>query len=182
MAATTLMTAEDLYQMQSDEYRYDLIRGELRRMSPAGFRHGKIGMRIGGPVEQFVNERALGDVVGAETGFRLDRDPAVVLGPDLAFVRAGRIPDDADQDRYLNLAPDLVLEVVSPGDSFDEVMEKVDLYVEYGVPLVWLAHPKRRVVMVFANSQAPITLTEQDTLDGGDVLPGFQLPIAEIFR
>ncbi|MGH2562605.1 MAG: Uma2 family endonuclease [Thermomicrobiales bacterium] len=182
MATTTLMTADELLRMQSDEFRYDLIRGELRRMSPAGFRHGKIAMRVSIPLGLFVDEHDLGDIVAAETGFRLDRHPEVVLGPDLAFVRAGRIPPDADQDRYLELAPDLVLEVVSPGTPFDEVMEKVDLYVQYGVPLVWLALPKRRVVMVFAVGQPSITLHEDDILDGGDVLPGFRLPVADIFR
>jgi Uma2 family endonuclease len=182
MATNTLMTADDLLLMPSDGFRYDLIRGELRRMAAAGFRHGKIGMRIGGRVEQFVSDRRLGDVVAAETGFRLDRDPDVMLGPDLAFVRAGRISADADQDKYLELAPDLVLEVASPGDPLREVMEKVDLYLHYGVPLVWLALPKRRVVMVFAADQPSVTLGEGDTLDGGDVLPGFRFPVADIFR
>lgn len=114
MATTKLMTAEDLWQLDDSEHRYDLIRGELIQMSPAGAEHGELAMTIGGFLWSHARKHRLGKTYGAETGFILARDPDVVLAPDAAFVQAGRITSEMDETRFLEIAPDLVVEIVPP--------------------------------------------------------------------
>ena len=106
----------------------------------------------------------------------------MIVIPDLAFVRADRVPPEDERWHIAPFAPDLAVEVISPNDRYVEVMEKVERYARAGVPLVWLVDPRRRVVEVHALGQPPLTLHESDTLDGGDVLPGFALLVADIFR
>lgn len=181
MATTTLMTVEDLARIGDHEGRYDLIRGEPIRMAPAGWPHGKISLRIGRALLDHVEHERLGEVCGAETGFVLARDPDVVLAPDAAFVRADRLPPEEEQEGFLPLAPDLAVEVVSPSDSSDYVTDKVMEYLDAGTSLVWLVQPRRRIVTVYTPDRIGRVHGEEDELDGGDVLPGFRLPVAEIF-
>ena len=181
MTVTQVMTAEDLAELDEDGYRFNLIRGGLVRMAAAGFRHGKLALRLGRFLGAFVDERGLGVVVGAETGFILARDPDTVLAPDAAFVRADRLPPEDDQTGFLSLAPDLVIEVVSPSDRAGKVRAKVQEYLAAGVPLVWLLRPDQRTVQVSRGDGTTTTLAEGDTLDGEAVLPGFQLPVADLF-
>lgn len=181
MATTKLMSADDLWQLDDEPGRFDLIRGELIRMPPPGYRHGIVGMRIARSIGNFVHERDLGEVPAAETGFLLARDPDVVLAPDVAFVRFDRLPPDDEQDGYLALAPDLVVEIVSPSDRSRQVSDKVMEYLDAGVPLVWVVEPRRKIVTVYTADRRAQILTAGDELEGGDVLPGFGLPVAEIF-
>ena len=114
--APRLVSAEELEQLPDDDRRYDLLYGRLVTMGPAGGRHGKLAMDIGARVWTHVRALDSGWVFGAETGFRLARDPDVVLGPDVAFVRADRLPPPDQRERFLELAPDLAVEIVSPTD------------------------------------------------------------------
>jgi Uma2 family endonuclease len=182
MATTRLMTAEDLWQLDDDEYRYDLLRGELIRMSSATYRHGKLGMRIARKIADFADEHDLGEIPSSETGFILARDPDVVLAPDVAFVRKEQLPPDEEQDRFLELAPDLVVEVVSPSDRWTEINDKVMEYLRHGVALVWIVDPRLQQVTVYAPDRGPRVVTIEDQLDGGEVLPEFRLSVAEIFE
>lgn len=182
MVMTKLVTAEDLALPIEDECRYDLIRGELYRMAPAGARHGKIGMRIARPLANHVSEHELGEVFGAETGFILARDPDTMLAPDVAFVRADRLPPDEEQDGFLPLAPDLVVEIVSPSDTARYVFDKVMEYLDAGVLMVIVIEPRRRTVSVYGSDRVARVLVEGEELDGGDVLPGFRLPVKDLFR
>ncbi len=181
MVTTRRMTAEELADLEDDEYRYELVEGELRHMSPAGFEHGKVAARFVRPLSSHVDEHNLGVVVTADTGFRLARNPDTVLAPDVAFVRADRLPPPSEQSGYLDLAPDLVIEVVSPTDRASDVNQKVQLYLDAAVRLLWIAYPKQRTVMAFAAGRVASTLREGDTLDGGDVLPGFRQLVSAVF-
>jgi Uma2 family endonuclease len=178
--ASAPMTAEELYALDDDQ-RYDLLEGELLQMSPAGRRHGKVGMRIGARVNDFVEEHNLGEVYTAETGFILRRNPDTVLGPDVSFVYTERVPPE-DEEGFLNLAPDLAVEVVSPSNTVREMTAKVVAYLDAGARQVWVVEPRRRIVTVYAADGNARLLREGDTIDGGEVLPEFSLPVAEIFR
>jgi Uma2 family endonuclease len=183
MSSTTtqLMTAEELFEMPDDNFRYELVKGELRKMSPAGHKHGRIAMRLSGPLHRYVEEKGLGEVYAAETGFLLASNPDTVRAPDIGFVRRERVDEVGDAGSYFPGAPDLAVEVTSPGDSIGEVEEKVQEWLEAGTPLVWVVSPKLRVVTVYRSRTDIKVLTENDMLDGVDVVPGFQHPIARLF-
>lgn len=181
MATTKLFTAADLARMPDDE-RYELIRGELKPMSPVGKPHGRLLFRIGTPLSRHVDERDLGAVYGGDVGVILERDPDTVLAPDIAFVRGAPPTLNEEEEGYFVLVPDLAIEIASPSNSGQELREKVAHYLEAGVPAVWLFEPRPRTVTLFAANGAETVLTETDTLDGGEVVPGFRLPVADIFR
>ncbi|HEX8707396.1 MAG TPA: Uma2 family endonuclease [Pyrinomonadaceae bacterium] len=182
MSATTqTLTAEELFMMRDDGFRYDLVKGELRQMPLAGSEQGAIIARLTGAMGQHVEANDLGEVFGAETGFKLATNPDTVRAPDIAFIADERIPATGIPKAFWPGPPDLAVEVVSPGDSFDEVEEKINDYLSAGVSAVWIVSPKRRTVIIYrANAEAQ-TLSESDTLDAGDVIPGFRYNVAGIF-
>lgn len=182
MVAGKLITAEELSQLPDDGCRYELSQGVLVAMPPAGGWHGENSSEISWHLSSFIRPRALGRVYVSETGFVLARDPDVVRAPDVAFVANDRLPPARDREGYLPLAPDLAIEVVSPHDRQSDVMDKVLEYLDAGTRLVWVVEPRRRTVTVWTPDRTARILTEDDELDGGDVLPGFRLSIADIFR
>jgi Uma2 family endonuclease len=178
MATPTLMTGEDLLRMPDNGKRYELVKGELIEMSPPGGEHGERASRIGRLLDEFVEEHDLGRV-GMESGFYLSRNPDTVRSPDAFFISKERLDPDAEVFGYYEVIPDLVVEIVSPSDTFNEVIDKVDEYLAAGVRLVWVVNLKRRSVIIYPGGQ---TLTEDDTLTGGNVLPGFAVPVSRLFR
>lgn len=180
MATTRLMTAEDLWDM-GEESRHELIRGELHEMAPTGEEHSEISALITGFLMFHAREHGLGAVYTADPGFILARGPDVVLAPDVAFVRAGRLPAERDRRRFFEIPPDLAVEVVSPSDSSNDVADKVMTYLNAGVQLVWEVQPRLKTVTVHYPDRISKRLTTDDELDGGDVLPGFKIAVAEIF-
>ena len=180
MVATTLMTVEDLLLMPDDGRKFELVRGELHVMAPVNYIHGRIVVWVSRKVGDFVEVNGLGDV-NSDTGFVLARRPDIVLAPDISFIRADRIPELADQASYAELAPDLAIEVLSPSNRAQEMLDKVLLYLEAGTLLVWILDPNREAVIAHTPDRVARTLIAGDILDGGDVLPGFSLPVAEIF-
>lgn len=181
MGTTKLMTAEDLMQMPDNGNRYDLIEGVLHTMSPAGWEHGRIVSALGSRIARFVEEHRLGVTLGAETGFLFDRDPDTVLAPDYAFVRADRLPPRERRHGFAPVAPDLVVEIVSPSNRQREVMAKMDAYLVRGVSEIWLVDPVRYQMTVFRPDHAPQVFGRNDVLDDSDVIPGFSLHLCEIF-
>jgi Uma2 family endonuclease len=182
MSATlTLVTADELLQMPDDGYRYELIRGEIRRMPPAGFEHGDIALNIGAKLKEHTSQTGQGKAVAAETGFRLAADPDTVRAADAAFVSQQRIDEVGRIRGFFPGAPDLAVEVISPNDIYSEVEEKVLEWLDAGTRMVIVVNPRKRTVTVY-RSQTDITiLKENDTLSGADVLPGFACKVAELF-
>ncbi|MCV2488238.1 Uma2 family endonuclease [Geodermatophilus sp. YIM 151500] len=173
------VTAAQLIDLPDDGLRHELVEGTLRTMTPAGGEHGRIGARLLIRVGVFVEAQQLGEVFTAETGFWLARDPDTVRAPDVAFVRADRVPD-ARVPGFVPLAPDLVAEVVSPTDRAVEVAGKALSWLDAGVRLVWVVDPENRTVTVHRPDGASV-LRAQDVLHGEDVLPGFALPLRELW-
>ena len=174
-------TAEELLVLPSDGNSYELVKGELRMMTPAGFEHGRVASRINFLIAQHVLENDLGAVLAAETGFTLARCPDTVRAPDVAFVRQDRIPPKDQQHKFAELGPDLVVEVVSPNDRPAEIEEKVREYLEAGVRLIWIAYPGTRTVQEYRPSTARRDCTSSDELDAYDVLPGFKCEVGAFF-
>lgn len=175
------LTVEELSELPDDGLRHELVEGELVSVAPAGFEHGDLAMELAFHVKAFVRARSLGAVLAAETGFVLRRKPDTVRAPDVAFVRAERVPPRDQRRRFAVLAPDLVAEVVSPTDRAGEVNGKVAQWLDAGVRLVWVVDPENRVVVAHEPGGVAHLLREGDELGGGDVLPGFRLPLAELF-
>ncbi|HKR00805.1 MAG TPA: Uma2 family endonuclease [Pyrinomonadaceae bacterium] len=179
--STRTMTADELFMMPHDGFRYELVKGELVKMSPTGGKHGILTSRIGIALGRYVEENALGETFGAETGFILATNPDTVRAPDAAFVSRERIPPGDITEKFWPGAPDLAVEVISPGDTLYEVDEKIEEYLEAGVRLVWIVNPKKRTVTIYQPGEQPQTLTEEETLDRRDVVPGFQYSLARLF-
>jgi Uma2 family endonuclease len=173
--APAIRTAEELLRA-GDIGRCELVRGELAMMVPPGGEHAAISNEIAHRLTLFVKSRDIGRVL-AEAGFVLSRDPDTVRAPDVAFVRAGRVPGRG----YMEGAPDLAVEVLSPDDRPGDIREKVAEWLEAGAKSVWLVDPRKRTVTVHDMGREPLPLGEGDTLRGGDVLPGFELPVRGIF-
>ncbi len=133
------------------------------------------------PLDNHVSAHRLGVVCAAETGFLLAQNPDTVRAPDIAFVRRERIEKAGEVKGYWVGAPDLAVEVTSPGDTIREVEAKVAQWLEAGARMVWVVSSKLRTVTVYRSLTDIVVLTEKDTLDGGDVVPGFQMRVAEIF-
>ena len=182
MATTTtkLMTAEELLAMPDDGYRYELVRGELRKRAPAGHVHGREGNRVNVSLSNHVYENDLGETYLAETGFVLARSPDHVRAPDVAFVRRERVEEVGDAEGYFPGAPNLAVEVISPNDRYTQVEEKVADWLNHGALMVIVVNPRNRTVQVHT-SNGVTELTEADTLDGGDVVPGWSMPVTDIF-
>jgi Uma2 family endonuclease len=180
---TTLQrsTASELFGMPDDGFRYELVKGELRRMSPSGSEHGATIVNITVLLAQYVRANKLGVCFGAETGFKIASDPDTVRAPDVAFIRRERIPESGIPKNFWPGAPDLAIEVLSPGDTRREVGEKVEDWLEAGARAVWVINPKRRAVTVYRSMTDVTRLLESDELEGGEVVPGFRCKVSESF-
>lgn len=179
---TKLVTAEELLAMPDDGFRYELVKGELIRMSPPpGHEHGLVAMRISVPLYEHIKTNNLGVVYAAETGFLIEEDPDTVLAPDVAFVRRERIEKAGDVPGYWRGAPDLAVEVLSPSDTVRKVEEKVQHWLDASARMVWVVSPKLHTITVYRSLSDIVLLTEKDTLDGGDIVPGFRIAVAEVF-
>lgn len=174
-------TASELFEMPDDGFRYELVKGELRKMSPSGWKHGVVVVNITLLLGQYVKDKKLGVCCGAETGFKIASDPDTVRAPDLSFVSRERIPEGDVPIGFWPGAPDLAVEVLSPGDTRREVEEKVADWLEAGARAVWVINPKQRGVTVYGSTTDVTRLSEGDELGGGDVVPGFRCQVSEIF-
>jgi Uma2 family endonuclease len=180
-SAGTLITAAELLSMPDDGYRYELVQGELRRMTPAGGEHGTITVNLAIIVGQFIKTQRLGAAFGAETGFKIGSNPDTVRAPDFAFVRQERIPPGDFPQGFWPGAPDLAAEVISPSDTYTEVEEKVTDWLNAGSRLVWVINPRVRTVTVYTSLTTVNRLTASEELTGGDVLPGFSCRVIALF-
>lgn len=176
------MTAEKLLRMPDDGFRYELIKGELRKMSPAGSEHGKLAVRITASLFQHVEANDLGVVYAAETGFKLSSNPDTVRAPDVAFVSRERVEKAGKVEGYWPGAPDLAVEVISPNDTYAEVEDKVLDWLDAGARMVIAVNPRKRTVAVYRSLTDIVILTENDTIDGVEIVPGWTMPVRDLFK
>ena len=180
-AQQRLLTADDLAKQPNDDSRYELVKGILRKMPPAGFEHGICAAEIGSRLNVYVKTHRLGFVCGAETGFKIAQNPDTVRAPDAAFVRQASIERQGIVKGYWEGAPDLAVEVISPGDTYAEVAEKVEEWLTAGCSMVWVINPRRETVEVYRSNEDFTVLRGADTLDGGNVVQGFRCQVQDIF-
>jgi Uma2 family endonuclease len=178
MVATRHVTVKAFETMPLDG-AWELVNGELVALTPAAGRSSRIGGRIYGWLADHAEPGEQGWAFPADAGFILYEDRQTVRSPDAAFVRRDRLPEVPDG--FIPLAPDLAVEVLSPSDRMSQALAKIAMYLDAGVHLVWLVDPGARTVTDFTADHSPVMLDATATLDGGDVLPGFRIPVAEIF-
>jgi len=179
MAIRQLVTAEELERLGTLDQDYELVRGELVPVSPPGPIQGHLAIRIGGALDAFVRPRQLGTVY-VETGYILARAPDTVRGPDVSFLSRERAAA-LGRRGFVPHAPDLAVEIRSPDQTLAELTAKLQEYLDAGARLAWLVDPPSQTVRVHEPQRAPRVLAIGDVLDGGEVLPGFGLPVAELF-
>lgn len=166
-----------------DEPLYEVINGQRVEMPPMSAYASKIASRLVRWTGAFADPRGLGEVV-SEVLFRLPLNPDRNRRPDMAFVSVGRWPLNRPmplRDNAWDVVPDLAAEVVSPSDLAEEIMQKLVEYFQAGARLVWVVYPEQQLVYVYEALTQVRGLTRQDELDGGSVLPGFRLPLAQLF-
>jgi Uma2 family endonuclease len=182
--AKKVFTADDLLALPMGMgQRYELIEGELLTMAPAGNEHGFVAGAVFGKVFMYLQTTDIGVGLAAETGFYTRGDKSTVRTPDYAFLTHQKIPEDGLPKGFSDIVPDLVAEVVSPNDSASYVEQKTLEWLAFGVRLVWVIYPDSQRVHVYQQGERnPVILTAEDTLTGGDVLPGFKLPVRNLFE
>jgi Uma2 family endonuclease len=178
MVATRHVTVEEFAAMALQGI-WELVNGELIELTPAAGRSSRIGGRLYARLADHVEPNEVGWAFPAETGFVLFADRTTVRSPDAAVVRRDRLAEPPDS--FVPLAPDLAVEVLSPSDRIADALAKIAMYLDAGVRLVWLVDPADQTVTIFRPETTPSKLAADDTLDGGDVLPDFRVPVVEIF-
>ena len=170
------MTADELLQLPDDGMRYELVEGELRKMSPSGARHGRVAAEIVGSLIAHMKRQRTGAIYSSETGFRISRKPDTVRAPDAAFVRSERVIDTAG---FFDGPPDAAFEVVSPGDTYTEIEEKTLAWLRAGTKVVIVVDPRTKTARIHRTGGAS---NAEDVIEIEDVIPGWRLPLAELFE
>jgi Uma2 family endonuclease len=176
-----LVTAEEFARIPDDDQHYELVEGRVVRMSPPGSRHGALATRIAALLHQHVEAHRLGAVL-TPAGFWLAADPDTVREPDVAFVRAERMPATGIPDGFWPGPPDLAVEIRSPGDHLPKIRAKVRDYLARGVLLVWVVDPKAKTVTVHRGESPAVTLGMDDEMDASEVVPGFICAVGRFFE
>jgi Uma2 family endonuclease len=179
--ATHTTTADELFRMSNNGQRLELVEGELRTMTPSGSAHGYVVVEVTVRLGDFVSRHGLGCVFGAETGFRIGRSPDTVLAPDVSFIRRERLDATGIPDEFYPEAPALVVEVISPNDTAEEVDDKMRRWFAAGVELGWVIYPRGRTATVYRGLADIRVLKIDDSLDGDSVVPGFTCRVGELF-
>src|SRR5262245_57523143 len=180
MATTTRRpaTEADLLNQPDDDCKYELVDGEILRLSPGGSRHSTVCAKLLTRLSVFVSERQLGTVLEGQAGFRLPGGN--VRAPDVSFVAAMRSSAEADPDDFVGTPPDLAVEVLSPSDRPRYILDKVGEYLEAGVRLVWVIDPRRGTAVIHRSLGEAREAGPDDSLDGADLLPGFRCRLRDI--
>jgi len=182
MATKTLLTIAEFDRLpQQEGFRYELDEGELVTMTFPNVRHNRIAKKALLLLEEYIRSHPVGEVMLADTGYLLSRDPDTLRGPDVSFVRRERAAE-IDPDRDIGGAPDLAVEVVSPNDHAQDLNKKVKQYLKAGCQVVWVVYPLTREVGVFEAGGGVRRLTEDDFLEAPNLLPGFRQPVRLLFE
>jgi len=175
----TLVTGEALAEM-GDIGRCELVEGKIIMRSPTSWRHGKYERRFGNSLGDFVDKHRLGEVLVGEVGIYTGRNPDTIRGADVIFISNERLAQ-VKSASFLDVAPELVIEVMSPDDRWTEVKQKIREYFSIGVMLVWVADPSDKTVSVYRSLTDVRLFTESDSLSGEEVLPSFSVSVATLF-
>lgn len=176
-----LLTADDLLEMYSQGIKGELIRGVLHETVATGGLHGDIAFALGSEIRVYVRPRRMGRVGGTDAGILLERNPDTVREPDIYYISADKLPLDLQVSGYFDVVPDMVAEIFSPSDRPRDFDAKIQMWLDFGVRMVLAIYPQTRTITTRQPSRPPVTLGYDDTLDGGDVIPGFQCPMRDIF-
>jgi Uma2 family endonuclease len=182
MPVKTLVTCEEFERLADELGPCELIDGEVRTLSPGGFRHSSTAHRSGFRLGGVVSEHKLGHVLGCEIGIHISQDPPRSRGADVAFISYKRLPRGTEPVGFLTVPPELVVEVFGLKDTWERINEKVADYHRIGVDMVWVADPFTRTVRKFPRGGKPEIVHEGGTIDGGAILPGFSVPVARFFE
>jgi Uma2 family endonuclease len=158
----------------------ELVAGRIVPVTPPGFDHGEIEFNIGAEIRAFVRANNLGRVSGGEAGIYTSRNPDTVRGADVIFISHERYAQRTTQT-FLDVALDLVVEVLSPNNAWSEIMQKLREYFAIGVRLIWLVDPQVRSVFAYRSLTDVREFSADDELPGDDVLPGFTISVASLF-
>ncbi len=176
-----MLTAEQYQALPGSDGTSELVRGEFVRGPSPGWWHGRLASNLDARVRSFVDAHRLGVTFGAETGFLLQRNPDTVRAPDFAFVSASRAAPFAKHPGYAPIAPDLIAEVLSPSDRLSVVREKIADWLAAGTVVALIVDPVHEAVFVH-RANAPVEiLATGDVFRAHDVLPGFELALADLF-
>jgi Uma2 family endonuclease len=173
-----LYTVEDMDELPDDGMLYEIHDGELVSMPPSQRNSSELAAEFVMLLKVFTKGKGLGYVSGADGGYMLSRDPDVLYAPDCGFITKERA-GTRDQG-YFQAAPDLAVEVISPYDRASAIRQKIDRYFQHGTRAVWVVYPDSRTIDVHTSDGAR-RLTVHDTLDGGEILPGFSVKLADVF-
>ena len=184
MATKARITAQDLWRLGEGDTRRELVNGAVIERAPVGGIHGQVTGKICRRLAAYVEQHGGGEVLVGDVGFvlRLPNDPERVRAPDVAFVSSTRLPGGRLPEGFLQGAPDLAVEVLSPSDNPVDVQQKVRDYLEAGGRLVWVVAPQAKAVTVYRADGSARLLREPDHLDGEGVLPGLTIPLADVFQ
>lgn len=181
MSVTKLVAAEELFELSSAT-DYELIEGELREVSPSFGHSSQIAALFVATIHPFVRAHKLGYVTSEAGGYILSRNPDTVLAPDCGFIRKSLLPSGLPTNEYIPFPPDLAVEVMSISDRKRDLDRKAHRYLDSGTRMVWLVQPASRSVTIYRQNLEPIEIRENGMLEGFDVLPGFSMPVADVFH
>lgn len=182
MSVKQLMTVEDLWELpEKSGVRLELVDGKLIESPPLGALAGMVSGHVWGLIDDFVRSKHSGLTFVGHLGFVLGRDPGRLRIPDVSFVSRDRVPADGLPEGFWPGPPDLAVEIVSPHDRAEDVRAKVSNYLDAGTRTVWVLWPRDQSVTVYQAGGQVKDLGPRDELDGGDVLPGFRVQVADLF-
>jgi Uma2 family endonuclease len=179
-AATTPITVESFVRDYPDQKYLELVRGEIVEHRPPGFLQGMLAANLGACLWNWCQANN-GGYPGVESGFVLERNPDTVRGPDVFYVRRERVTALKQMRAFADFAPDLAVEIVSPGDAGEAIVDKVEQYLSAGTAQVWVVYPDRKSVHVHTPGGTTQRLSNADTLTGGELLPGFSVSLTDLF-
>jgi Uma2 family endonuclease len=179
--STALMTAEELMQLPDDDLRHELIKGELITMPLPRLPHGRVAMRLGAALAQFIWDHDLGEAYITDVGFQLTWNPDTVVGPDISFISKERVERAGDVEGYWQGPPDLAVEVFSPGYRPGKVSKRISRLFNFGTKQVWIVDLKHREVRVYRSESDITRLSGSDYLEAPDLVPGFRISLDTIF-
>ncbi len=182
VVAEKRITAEEFLGMPGVGKTDELVRGRVLEVTPSGGLHGNVAMQVGWALNGHVRAHGSGYCTTELTGYVLSRSPDTVRCPDVAFVARERCPNGEIPDGFVEGAPDLAVEIVSPSQSAPEIERKVCEYLAAGSRLVWVIHPAERAAQVWRADGTTEWVPGDAALSGEDVLPGFTLPLVEVFE